>query len=413
MKVDSVEIEYFKRVTHVAIYTSGQSVELVGKNEAGKSSVLDAIRAAMAGAKAIDPAPLHDGQRKGSIKLAVGELIIERHFSRGNVKGRLTITDPSGRKWGQRDLDELWGMFTFDPLAFTRLQPRQQVEQLQALAGDAFVQRLAELDSAIKVATRRRADAKRDLERIGQVAVPEKVAPVDITEVHQQLESADAFNRRQRQLRRDLDTIMNRCGKAQTAVAEAEKALKAAQHELALADQALDEAPKPEAEIDTSDLTQKIVDASRINAAAGEYDRAVGKLTQRTHAAQVVNEFEDQIAELRGTRAAHAASVQLPVPGLTWTPDGVELHGLPFEQHSSSKRLRVAALIGMAQSPALRIMRVDDGSLLDQDSFNELLQLAEDHDVQLWVETVGAGHEGDHLIVEIVDGQNEPEGRPF
>ena len=409
MKVESVEIEHFKRVKNITIYTQGQSVELVGANEAGKSSVLDAIEAAIAGGRAIDPEPLHKGERKGHVRVSIGgaarTLDLERKFTTKNGKGSLAISDPAGGKWGQRELDELYGGFTFDPLAFTRLLPRQQVEALQELAGPAFVDGLAFRDKVLAAAKQNRANLKRDLKRFGPVDVPAPVEPVNLASVHQELEQAEVFNREQGDRARQVELLARAMSRAETEVADCREALRIAEAHLADRQTAYDALPAPEQTVDTGALRQRMLDASEVNAQATAYQEAKAKSDKRQALAREVNAAEDEVEAAAAERATFAASATLPVPEMEWTDEGVILQGLPFQQHSSSKRLRVAALLGMAQAPELRVMYVRDGSLLDQASFTQLLALAAERDYQLWVETVGQAHDGDHLVVTITEGE--------
>src|SRR3546814_4371794 len=87
-------------------------------------------------------------------------------------------------------------------------------------------------------------------------------------------------------------------------------------------------------------------------------------------------------------RNAALASAEMPVEGLAFAigEDGkatLMFDGLPFdrEQISTAVQLRVSTAIGMAANPRLRVLRIMDGSLLDDDSMAMLAQMAEAEEI--------------------------------
>jgi hypothetical protein len=66
----------------------------------------------------------------------------------------------------------------------------------------------------------------------------------------------------------------------------------------------------------------------------------------------------------------------------------VLLNELPFEQASDAERLSASVRIAAALAPKLRVIRIRDGSLLDDSSMALLRQFAQDHDFQMWIERV-------------------------
>ena len=79
----------------------------------------------------------------------------------------------------------------------------------------------------------------------------------------------------------------------------------------------------------------------------------------------------------------------------------VTLDGLPFNQASSAQQLRCSVAMGLAFNPKLRVMVIEDGSLLDEDSLAILSEMADEADAQVWIERVS---EGEECTVIIEDG---------
>lgn len=78
----------------------------------------------------------------------------------------------------------------------------------------------------------------------------------------------------------------------------------------------------------------------------------------------------------------------MPVPGLSLAEGRVLLNGVPFDQSSSAEQIRTSVAIAMAANPKLRIIRIKDGSLLDEDGLRLIAEQAKENDYQVWIERV-------------------------
>ena len=104
MKINKLEIENVKRVKAVRMEPSANGLTVIGgKNNQGKTSVLDAIAWALGG-ESFRPS---EAARKGSVippnlKIVMNNgLVVERKGKNSSLK----VTDPSGQKAGQQLLD--------------------------------------------------------------------------------------------------------------------------------------------------------------------------------------------------------------------------------------------------------------------------------------------------------------------
>jgi ABC-type lipopolysaccharide export system ATPase subunit len=86
--------------------------------------------------------------------------------------------------------------------------------------------------------------------------------------------------------------------------------------------------------------------------------------------------------------------------------------GVPLAQVSSAERIRVSFAIAIAKNPKLRVVLLKDGPLLDEKSLAMVAEMAEEADVQVWVERVGRGPVGVLIQdgeVASVDGVERPQ----
>lgn len=132
-----LEIESFLRVSALTVDADGKHIVISGKNGAGKTSAVDAIWAALGGRNGPDHTePIQRGASKSSVRLDLGEFVVERHWS---AKGsRLVVTPADGGppvKRAQELLDGLLGRYALDPIAFLDRRPQDQVNDVLAVVG--------------------------------------------------------------------------------------------------------------------------------------------------------------------------------------------------------------------------------------------------------------------------------------
>ncbi|HEX2767194.1 MAG TPA: AAA family ATPase [Candidatus Limnocylindria bacterium] len=114
MRIERVEIDGFGRFHAASWDLSPGLTVLLGANEAGKTTLLNALRALLFGFESSRDgrawyAPLAGGRRGGRLVLATGQnerWVVERHGDRGGA-GALAVRAPNGNQGGQETLDRL------------------------------------------------------------------------------------------------------------------------------------------------------------------------------------------------------------------------------------------------------------------------------------------------------------------
>lgn len=96
------------------------------------------------------------------------------------------------------------------------------------------------------------------------------------------------------------------------------------------------------------------------------------------------------------------AKAELPVPGLGFGDGVVTLNGIPFKQASTAERLRVSVALAMSSKAPIRILRIEHGNDLDEQSLALIAKMAEEKGWQVWLERVS--NDG-RVGVTIVDGE--------
>lgn len=442
MKIVQFKAENVKKLSVVEITPKGSLIQITGKNGQGKTSILDSIMWALAGTKNIQSQPVKSGEEQAIIRLDLGDLIVTRKLGKG---ASLTVENADGARYQspQSMLDALLGDMTFDPLAFTKMKPSEQADELRSIAN--LGSEIDDLDAANKADFSDRTEwnrkAKDARAAAGAIAVPDNLPTerIDAAALVDALQKAGETNAQIEQrkanriavaekiaasrkraddieggieakvsdieLRRDdaisdlqvqIDAMTKRMQTLKTETDNAITNLRAnlVTEAVALRNGADDMQAKLDAAqalpdpVDTAALRDQIASADSANKGIDARERR-DALTKESEAAEakssaLTKAMEDRTAQ----KVATISAAKMPVDGIG-LGDGVVLYnGIPLDQASGAEQLRVSVAIAMAANPKLRVLRIKEGSLLDDDGLALLGEMAEAADYQVWLERV-------------------------
>ncbi|WP_419930440.1 AAA family ATPase [Candidatus Poriferisodalis sp.] len=415
MKIIKLEAENIKRLRAVEIRPDGNLVEITGRNGQGKTSVLDSILWAIAGTRTHQKQPIRDGEQVARINLDLGEIVVRRQFidEDGKTATRLRVEAASGAEFSspQKMLDGLLGTLSFDPLEFIRAAPKDQFETLrQFVDGVDFVKmdRLnREAYDERRVINR---EAKKQRSAAGQVQVPEDVPTelVSVQELVAELNQANEANELIAREQRDVGRKRERLAEIKIEVEDCARRLERLQTEREGIENDLEFADEIQAPVDTTSIRLRLDNAEALNDAYRQRQR-------RDELLASAREAEDKSAKLtaamtKRTRQVNEAiaAADMPVDGLTLADGAVLLNDVPLEQASDAEQLRLSCAVAMRQNAKLRVIRIRDGSLLDEQGLELLRGMADEHDYQIWIERVdSSGRVG--FVIE--DGTVMEQGR--
>lgn len=403
MKIIALQAENIKKLVAVEIRPDGNLVQITGKNGAGKTSILDAIWWALAGAGNIQGTPIRKGAESARIRLDLGEIVVTRTFKPGKDGGAtsgLMVENAEGARFPspQSMLDSLLGSLSFDPLAFARMEPRRQFEALRAFVpGVDFdaIDQMNKLDYSARTDANRKAKDARAA--AAKISVPQDLpaAAVDESALVDDLEKAGKHNADIESRKRNREIA---AGKIESLLEEANTLrlrADAIEKEAAEISEKLKAAPPLSDPIDTSEIRQSIQAAKEINAAIRQREQRQAYEAAAEEAEKKSKELTAKMDSREAEKRAAIYAAKLPVEGLGFGEGEILLNGIPFAQASDAEQLKVSIAIAMALNPKLRVIRVRDGSLLDEESMALLGQMVNGNDFQCWVERVdGSGKVG-------------------
>lgn len=382
------------------------------------TSILDSLWWALTGASNIQTTPIRKGEEKAKIVLNLGALVITRKFNAkegGGFTSSITVASEDGMLAAKpiNFLSELVDELTLDPLAFARSKPKDQFELLKGFVpGIDFV--------AIERANRQDFDARTEVNRkvkdyksqVAAIEFPDDTPDqqIDVDALTDELQKAGEHNTRIEQIKgghRAHEAEIARLGREADAHEQqgadyrklAEEADAKAAELRARRDDAkkvvLEALPDP---IDPAEITAQLQHARIVNGnVAKRHERnrllRLGEAAEAESAA-LTKAIEDRDAE----KSKGIAAAKMPIEGLGFAGEAVTLNGLPFDQASDAEQLSASIAIALAGNPRLKVLRIRDGSLLDDDSMRLLGEMADKYDVQVWLETVSSGRKGAIVI---------------
>jgi len=423
VKIKSASITDFMRAEKVELTPATELILIGGDNAQGKSSVVTALASALGGTKANVRTPVRKGADKAEVVVETDTgLKIRQYYTKEGTYG-LKVTTAEGAEFtkGAGHMAQFYNALSFDPLAFTRMDPAKQREIIQRLVGLDF----RALDAKRKTQFDLRRDFRREGERLEArlKALPfhadapeEELSFAEMTARLQEASEHNAGNDRQRmqlvRIKEELERRDQALEAARLRVMDLEEQLRVARETLAQASSERNEArsvlEKKEVEVqslqdaDTLPLREQIASAEDVNRMVRQNRERAELQAQFDQAKAEAKRCDDEIKRVDEEKEAQIQAAKFPLDGLGFDDSGVLLNGLPFEQASSAEQLRASIAIGLGMNPAMRVLLIRDGSLLDEKGIEILREMATQNDCQFVVERVGKKDPG---AIVIEDGK--------
>ena len=407
IKINSLELENVKRVKAVKLEPTKNGLTVVGgKNNQGKTSVLDAIAWALGGAKYKPSQP----QREGSlvepqlhIELSNG-MVVERMGKNGSLK----VIDPSGQKGNQSLLDSFISQFALDLPKFMEADKNTKAKILLQIIGvgdqlSVFDKQESELYNR-RTEIGRIADQKKKYadEMVQWDGVPEEI--VSAAELIQQQQEILARNGRNQELRNQVNNLEAQKTLLEQRIEEAQKTLNAMHEQFAelmeklsiantnakdLQDESTAELEESIANIDSTNAkVRDNLNKQRAQEEADEYKRQYGDLTT-------------QIEEVRKARMELLNGVEMPLDELSVQDGELVYKGQKWDNMSGSDQLKVATAIVRKTNPQCGFVLLDKLEQMDIDTMNEFGKWLQDNNLQAIATRVSTG---DECSIFIEDG---------
>lgn len=404
VKINKLEIENVKRVKAVKIEPTANGLTIVGgKNNQGKTSVLDAIAWALGGNKFRPSQAVREGSvvpPRLHVVLSNG-LVVERKGKNSDLK----VVDPNGQKGGQQLLDSFVEELAIDLPKFMESTSKEKATTLLQIIGVGS--QLAELEmQEAELYNNRRAigriaDQKKkfaDEQPYYPDAPKELISASELISQQQKILARNGENARKRnnltQIKQQyltqtqeverLENLLNDAKhKCQTLMRDLEIAEKSTEN---LIDESTEELEQNIQQID--EINRKVranLDKEKAEEDALEYGRQYRELTTK-------------IDHIRKLKTDLLNSADLPLEQLSVMDGELIYKGQKWDNMSGSDQLKVSTAIVRKLKPQCGFVLLDKLEQMDLETLQEFGQWLEKEGLQAIATRVSTGMECSIII---------------
>lgn len=412
--INELQVENLKRIKAVKLEPSASGLTVIGgKNGQGKTSVLDAIAWALGGEKFRPGNPTREGALTPPnlhVVLSNG-IIVERK----GVNGSLKVIDPTGKKSGQRLLDEFISKLALNLPAFLHASEAEKSKALLQIIGVG--DKLMEMDRKEEQLYNQRKEVGRIADRKKKAAeempfypnMPtEPVSVSDLLKEQQDILARNGENERKRINAREMQ---ERFMRAESNYKAAMEALKAAEDTLRKARADAEVAAKSAQDLQdesTTELEENLRNVEVMNEKIRANAAKEGAELEANNLQQEYEGLTEQIESVRSDRADLLKEADLPLPGLSVKDGHLLYKGEPWDGMSGAEQLKVAVAIIRKLNPECGFVLMDKLEQMDTDTLREFGKWLEEEGLQVIATRVSTGDECSIIIEDgMVKGEEE------
>lgn len=390
VKITEFQLENVKRINAVEYEPTENGLTVIGgRNNQGKTSVLDSIAWALGG----DRFKPSQAQREGSvippyIKITLNNgMIVERKGKNSALK----VIDPNGNRGGQQLLNEFIESFALNLPKFLESNSTEKANTLLQIIGVG--DKLFELERAEKETYNQR-------HAIGQIAEQKKkyaaemvhyndvpsefISASDLIKQQQDILLKNAENKKKRE---HLSELMEK-------KITLENSLKQCIQELEIAQMQAQDLE----DISTQEIEESINNIDSINIKIrSNLDKEKAEEDAKHYTDQYV-ELSAKLESIRNEKKSLLDNANLPLEELSVSQGEILYKGMKWDNMSGSDQLKVATAIVRKLNPECGFVLVDKLEQMDQQTMKEFAQWLESENLQVIATRVSTGDECSIII---------------
>lgn len=404
VKINSFEIENVKRIKLLQYEPAPNGLTLIGgKNNQGKTSVLDAIAWALGGDRFKPSAAARDGAYAPphlKIELSNG-IVVERKGKNSDLK----VIDTSGRLAGQQLLNRFVEQFALNVPKFMEASGKEKAQILLRIIG---------VGDTLYSLEREEQDIYNRRHTIGQIAdqklkfarempqyqgVPsEIISASELIRQQQDILAQNGENQRKRDRAFELQAERNRLAQKVNSLRDEleryEKLLTAKDHEMTIAfktsEQLQDES--------TAELEENIRQIDELNRKIrANLDREKAEMDAEEYRKQY-DYLTDELTDVRQKKTDLLKNADLPLPQLSVEDGELVYKGKKWDSMSGSQQLQVATAIVRKLNPECGFVLLDKLEQMDEETLRNFGQWLENENLQAIATRVSTGSECSIII---------------
>lgn len=389
MKVESLELVNYKKITSLLLSPKGDNVQVTGSTGQGKTTVISALWEAME----MVGEPIKTGTNKAIIKLTISDgkkkVFAERVFTAKTKK--ITIVDSEGKTISVAEFKTWFSDLGVNPQKLLNLGPTEFMGKvLQCVKFEDPDFNLGELEYSIKEAESTRSTLNSIAKSLSDSLPekPEQVEHVSVTDLLADLE-------KEKEAYRLYET-------RKKMVEDKEKRFEEVEAQISLLRQEKAELLKviPPAKAWCSkqvfhiqEKNEALLNASENNEKSTKYESWMTKEAEAKEAKTKAEKAVKTLEELRSKRKEALGTAIWPVPNMAFEDGVVYYNNVPFQQAGDSEKMMVTGILAAHEikNKKLKVVRMDGIESMSPENFDTLQKYYNKHGIQVWSSRVAWG----------------------
>lgn len=397
VKINSLEIENVKRVKAVKVQPSKNGLTIIGgRNNQGKTSVLDSIAWALGG----DRYRPSKAQREGSVVPPSLKVILDNGIivERKGKNSDLKVTDPSGKKAGQQLLNCFIEQLALDLPKFMQASGKEKAQTLLQIigVGDQLVgleRQETEMYNE-RLAIGRIADQKTKYAKEQPFYTEAPRELVSVSELIRQQQEILAKNGENQKKRENLHNLEQEYQQINDQIAALLQKQTQIQKDLDIARMAAEDLHDES----TAELEQNISNIEEVNRKVRvNLDKEKAEEDARIYQNQY-QELTIKIEKIRDAKMNLLKNADLPLPGLSVEDGELVYNGQKWDNMSGSDQMKVSTAIVRKLNPQCGFVLLDKLEQMDLETMEEFGHWLEQEGLQAIATRVSTGGECSIII---------------
>ena len=436
LRLKNLLIENFKNIDKFSFDFNGGSYFITGKNGAGKSAILQAITSPLDSVFKPTQA-IKQGETHGSIEMEIEGVVdglpkgykIAMYFNPAKKEGRLVVRNQDGEdvKSPASALKSILGSIAIDPLEFSRLptastdaKKKTKVSVLKQITGLDFTEQDMKIfklkgDATILNASIKAKENDLKTHEMSQDDLMKYEHPIDETPIKEEFEALgerinawnDANNRVTKHQENidglenaisikegniytwieQIDELKEKIAKAKSDIDKDKGEIAAAQEKLALGREWQKKHPFAPSSQDISRRMEEAREHNDMHKRVKELIKKHGDIATDKAAKE---KLDSQLKQIEAEKKELLSKAKIPVAGLEFDSEAVTINGIPFEENdlNTAQQIEYGIQIAMAANPELKLIMIQDGSLLDNETTANIFKACTENGYQLIIERV-------------------------
>lgn len=397
VKINSFEIENCKRIKMLTYEPTPTGLTLIGgKNNQGKTSVLDSIAWALGGDRFKPTSAKRDGSYTEPhlrVELSNG-IIVERKGKNSSLK----VTDINGRLAGQQLLNRFVEQFALDVPRFMDATSKEKAETLLKIIGVG--DKLYTLENEEQRVYNERhtigriADQKQKFanEMPNYPSMPSE--PISASELIAKQQDILAENGENRRKRERLNTLLQEREELRIKIDELTAKLSELESDIEIASMKARDLE----DRSTAELEENIRNIEELNRKIrANLDKEKAEEDAKSYLDRY-DEMTSQLEDIRRKKSDLLSSAKLPLPQLSVENRELTYKGKKWDSMSGSEQLKVSTAIVRELNPDCGFVLLDKLEQMDGDTLNDFGEWLKEQDLQAIATRVSTGEECSIII---------------